>query len=93
MFSRAKEKRETKKAPWPDLRYNIATGEAKLFFKPEEVPKGWVKKQAIQFKKKPQIVHNKQGIINELLSRGVFVDPKWGTAHLQKVLNDLSSPR
>jgi len=89
-YSKALEKRAAKKAPWPDLRYNIVTGEAKLFFKPEDVPKGWVAKPKNKFKPEPMKTYDKEKLIQELISFGVIVDPKWGSAHLNKVLNDIS---
>ncbi len=92
-YSKSLEKRAAKKAPWPDLRYNIITGEAKLFFKPEDVPRGWVAKPKNKLSPKPMEAYDKEKLIQELTNLGVTVDPKWGAAHLNKVHNDISSSR
>lgn len=93
MFSKALQNKEKKRAPWPDLRYNLATGEAKLFLKPEDVPKGWVTKPRLKLTSKQPVVYDKQRLINQLQKLNVTIDPKWGVAHLKKVLDDVSPAR
>lgn len=86
-YSKAYEKRAARRAPWPDLRYNLATGECKLFFKPEDVPRGWVTHKATRFTTTEPTLFNREDLIKQLIAKGVSIDPKWGTAHLKKVLD------
>lgn len=91
--SRYYEKHPRKRPPWPDLRYNIQTGEAKLFNNPEEVPEGWVVRKAALFDKTEAKTFDRDELTAKLIAVGVQVDPKWGTAHLKKVLDDVSPSR
>lgn len=92
-YSRSKQKRIDRQGKWPDLRYS-PSGEVKLFYSAEEVPDGWTTKAQIEYKSLPTVVLNKEELIEELINRGIEIDPTWGNAQLKKVLdNDISSTR
>lgn len=92
-YSKYYEKNPKKKPPWPDLRYNATTGEVKLFNSPEDVPQGWFPRPKGKFVQTAPKTYDKQDLINKLLAKGVTIDPRWGSAQLKKVFDDLSSPR
>ena len=92
-YSKYYERNPKKKPPWPDLRYSVATGECKLFNKPEDVPNGWVKRQCATQVVKAALHYDRDKLTAQLLAKGVTIDPRWGTAHMKKVLDDLSPSR
>ncbi len=72
---------------WPDLRYG-PNGECKLFYAPEDVPHGWRQRpdQPYVVEHAP-IALTKEELIEQLQNKGVEIDPRWGLAHLKKVLD------
>lgn len=92
-YSKAAAKREARKIPWPDLRYNPATGEAKLFFSAEEVPEGWEVKPTDRIElHKPGVVLDRDELVAELVKRDIPVKPTWANAHMKRIIDGDVSP-
>jgi hypothetical protein len=91
-YSRAKEKRLAKLVKWPDIRYNPATDEAKLFYEAGDVPPGWLKKLQKTKTPKTSVYYDKQELLDQLTSLGIEADPTWGTAHMKKVIDEVQQP-
>lgn len=87
-YSKAYEKKVRKRAPWPDLRYDPLTGECKLFTCAEDVPEGWIKKKAALFVNKVGPRYDREELEKRLTARGVTINPRWGLAHMKKVLDE-----
>lgn len=87
-YSKAYEKRAKRRAPWPDLRYDPLTGDCKLFFSADEVPKGWVQKRPSPFQQKLASTYDRHELEAQLRAKGVVINPRWGVAHMKKVLDE-----
>jgi hypothetical protein len=92
-FSRGlTKKREGRSKLWPDLRYG-PNGECQLFFSEAEVPEGWTKNKDDKYEVNDTKPPSKDELVKALQDRGIQVNPIWGIAHLQKVLDDNDSIR
>ena len=91
-YSRSKEKRLAKQVMWPDLRYG-PNGEEKLFYAAHEVPEGWTTKPDPGYVPPDQPEHDRDALVAKLQANGIEINPIWGKAHMQKVLDDFSSSR
>lgn len=76
------------KIEWPCW-YHGPDGDSKMFNSIQEVPYGWTKKPQQQYEApEPKAVIDPDDIIKQLKDRGVKIDPRWGRAKLQEVLNE-----
>lgn len=93
MYSRSRQRSfEAGRDIWPSWRYG-PDGQEGIFNKPEDVPFGWVKKKLKQFEGAPEVEKlNKDQLIKDLKAKGIAIDPRWGIAHLKKVLDGDVSP-
>lgn len=71
---------------WPCWFYN-QKGEGKIFNSAAEIPEGYFRKKPLPYTPVPPLQVNREVVIAELIERGVPIDPRWGSAHLQKVLD------
>lgn len=86
----ARVKREPKR--WPSWRFG-PSGESAIFDREEDVPFGWSRKPGEVFVKTKPVTHDREFLISELTKLEIKVHPKWGVAHLKKVLDDFSPSR
>jgi len=77
---------------WPAWYYS-PDGVGKVFERIQDVPYGWVKRPPLKFVPAKPYVVDKEKTIQALEKLGVTIDPRWGAAHLKKVLDDRSTPR
>lgn len=73
---------------WPAWWYG-PDGQSAIFNGPEEVPVDWVDSPTKKYEP-PEPVEElcEETLIKELKKRGIEVDPKWGKAKLNEVLNN-----
>lgn len=77
---------------WPHWFYG-PDGQAEIFNSRAEVPHGWTKAPAKLFEPVDPLQVDEEDVRAKLEKLGVKIDPTWGKAHLQKVLDDSSSTR
>lgn len=77
---------------WPAWYYG-PNGEAQIFNGPDEVPYGWVGRPGQKFEPVTPVIHDRDDLVNQLEAKGIAVDPRWGVAHMKKVLDDSSTSR
>jgi hypothetical protein len=72
---------------WPAWFYS-PTGEGIICKTPEEVPDGWARRKPVPYVPREPQGYDKALLTAQLEAKGVTVDPRWGAAHMVKVLND-----
>ena len=80
---------------WPGWRYG-PDGEGAIFNRQEDVPEGWTRRPGIPeptFIRPTTKTLSRGDLIAQLTEHGIEVNPLWGNAHMQKVLNDISPAR
>lgn len=78
---------------WPCW-FHGPDGHSAIFNSPAEVPAGWTRHRPTQWVEPPPPPVIDEGAVRaKLIELGVEIDPTWGRAHLQKVLNDRSPSR
>lgn len=73
-------------AKWPGWRYG-PFGEKAIFNSEAEVPHGWTRKPGELYVAPPSTMLDRENIIGQLETKGIEIDPTWGTAHMQKMLD------
>lgn len=79
------------KVEWPAWRYG-PDGESEVFDSAEDVPAGWGATPSLAYvprEASPEIC--KESTIKALEDFGVVINPTWGTAHLRKMLKELTN--
>lgn len=79
--------RRVPKDVWPSWRHG-PNGESAIFQREEDVPYGWTKKKHQEFEPVAPIAIDYEAVKSELIKRGIEIDPRWGNAHLKKVLDE-----
>lgn len=77
---------------WPAWYYS-PDGEGKVFNHIQDVPYGWLRHKPKEFTSADPLSIDKDSVVQELNRREIKIDPRWGKAHLKKVLDDISPPR
>jgi hypothetical protein len=77
---------------WPCW-FHGPDGHSAVFNSPAEVPTGWTRHKPAQFTAASPLQVDEEAVKAKLIELGVEIDPTWGRAHLQKVLNDRSPSR
>lgn len=77
---------------WPHW-FHSPSGESEIFEKAEDVPFGWTKSRPELYVPVDPVAVNVEDTIQQLTDLGIEIDPRWGAAHLKKVLDDRSSAR
>lgn len=87
----ARERRPTNS--WPSW-FHAPNGDSAVFETLADVPPGWTRQKHTPYVASGPLSVNKEDVISQLVDRGIEIDPTWGAAQLQKVLdNDRSSSR
>lgn len=77
---------------WPAW-YHSPNGDSQVFERIQDVPYGWTKSPPVVFEHSDPLVVDEDVVRQKLTELGVDIDPTWGRAHLQKVLDDRSPSR
>lgn len=77
---------------WPAWFY-APDGDAAIYQTQQDVPEGWHRKKFIPYGAPAALSIDKDDTIRQLQLLGVEINPCWGAAQLQKVLNDRSTSR
>jgi len=83
-------RRRRNQIEWPRWCFG-PDGESQLFEKREDVPEGWFDKPPLLFvhpEPKPEI--NKESVLSKLKDLNIEIDPRWGRAKLQQVLDEVT---
>ncbi len=75
------------KISWPSW-YHAPNGDSGIFHREEDVPDGWTRKKQSEYNAPTTQPIDKEATIARLEQLGVLVDPRWGKAHLKKVLSE-----
>lgn len=74
---------------WPSWRYGPG-GQSAIFQTQEDVPDGWTKKPGEAEEEiiaRSPVYYDRLALVAELTQRGISIDPRWGVAHMKKVLD------
>lgn len=79
---------------WPAW-FHAPNGDSAIYQDQASVPNGWSRKKQTPFIASPALSVDAEDTKKQLFDLGVWIDPRWGAAHLKKVLDeyDRSSPR
>lgn len=75
------------KESWPGW-FHAPNGDSAIFSKEEEVPEGWSRQRQSAYEAPTPLAVDKESVLARLRALNIFVDPCWGVAHLQKVLDE-----
>lgn len=83
----AKRSRFSKEECWPAW-FHAPNGDSAIFQTVDEVPDGWTREKQSEYNA-PTVRHiDREATVARLQELGIFIDPRWSLAHLQKVLEE-----
>jgi hypothetical protein len=84
--------RKTRARPsneWPRWMYD-PSGEGQIFEKESDVPEGWVRTPGEVYVKTGPVLYDHADLVRQAEAKGIEINPIWGSAHLKRMLNDVS---
>lgn len=75
------------KVSWPSW-YHAPNGDSAIFESEEEVPDGWTRKPQSLYEAPTVVPIDREATIARLQQLDIFIDPRWGSAKLKKVLEE-----
>lgn len=82
-----KKRERLPKISWPAW-FHAPDGDSAIFHSEEEVPDGWTRQKQSEYEAPQPRAIDKDAVVARLKELGVFIDPRWGAAHLKKVLDE-----
>lgn len=68
--------------------FHAPNGDSAVFQLQEDVPEGWSRKRQSAYEAPTPLAVDKESVLARLCALNIFIDPRWGVAHLKKVLDE-----